>query len=229
MSKPRLLDLYAGAGGAACGYVRAGFEVVGVDREPQPHYLASGAACMIQADALDYIRAHGREFDAVHASPPCQAFTRYRNVPGHVRPAPDLIAATRAALWACGRPWVLENVQGAPLHFPAVLCGSMFGLAVRRHRHFEASFLIMTPPCRHGGQKEKLYPGGRSKERGGDCHTPVRFTVEIGARDIPLDVQQAAMGIDWTTREELSQAIPPAYTQHIGAQLRAVVLAARIP
>jgi DNA (cytosine-5)-methyltransferase 1 len=101
----------------------------------------------------------------------------------------------------------------------------MFGLAVRRHRHFEASFLILTPPCRHGARKERLYPGGRSRERGGHCRAPARFTVEVGARDIPLAVQQLAVGIDWMTLEELSQAIPPVYTEHIGRQLKAVVLA----
>jgi DNA (cytosine-5)-methyltransferase 1 len=209
----RLLDLFCGAGGAAMGYHRAGFEVVGVDIKPQPHFPFA----FHQADAMTF-PLDG--FDLIHASPPCQHFTRYKNVRNDLPERyPDLIAATRQRLAATALPWVMENVQGAPLVNPVTLCGSMFGLDVRRHRLFEMSHPpLMVPPCQHEWLRDR-FPGGRSKQRGGHSRALVRATVEIGTWDIPLVTQQAAMGIDWMELEELSEAIPPAYTEWIGRQL----------
>ena len=140
--KPRLLDLFCGAGGAGMGYHRAGFDVVGVDLNPQPRYPFE----FHQADALDYAREHGREFDAIHASPPCQAYSlasRQWRIRG--RKYPVLIAKTRELLNAMAKPFVIENVPGAPLINPTVLYGTMFGLMTMRPRLFETSFAI--PMC----------------------------------------------------------------------------------
>lgn len=204
--RPRLLDLFCGAGGAAMGYNRAGFEVVGVDIKPQKRYPFE----FVQGDALEYVAAHGREFDAIHASPPCQAFTAYRRA-GNVRPALNLIPQTRAVLIASGKPYVIENVPGAPLINPVILCGSMFGLDVRRHRLFETTVTMLVPPCAHPTGPGK-YPCSSDREN-------LRQTAEIGSWDISKEDQAAAIGIDWMTVPEMSQAIPPAYTEFIGRRL----------
>jgi DNA (cytosine-5)-methyltransferase 1 len=216
--KPRLLDLFSGAGGAGMGYHRAGFEVVGVDLAPQPRYPFE----LRRMDALTAL-AHviyqhdGWEFDAIHASPPCQAFTAYRRRGAGVGDGyADLIAPTRGLLRMTGLPWVVENVPGAPLENAIQLCGSSLGLEVRRHRLFESNLAIMAPPCAHGQQSGR-YPAATNRAENS------RRTVEVGVWRIPLDVQQRAMGIDWMTLEELSEAIPPAYTEHIGGYLLAAV------
>jgi DNA (cytosine-5)-methyltransferase 1 len=209
VSVPRLLDAFSGAGGAGMGYHCAGFDVVGVDIKPQPHYPFR----FIQDDALDYIRAHGHEYDAIHCSPPCQSFSAYRRKGHGVGDGyPDLIAATRSAVKATGRPYVIENVPGAPLEFPIRLCGSMFGLDVRRHRMFEASWLMSSSiACQHQRQWPRFPPAAN--------RTNLRSTVEIGVWRIPLDIQRHAMGISWMSREELSQAVPPAYCEYLGKRL----------
>jgi DNA (cytosine-5)-methyltransferase 1 len=213
----RLLDLFCGAGGAAMGYSRAGFEVVGVDNRPQPNYPFE----FVQDDALSFVR-NVVGWDAIHASPPCQAFTAYQRT-GNVGDYPDLIAVTRGYLYAAGVPYVIENVEGAPLIDPVLICGSMFDppMDIRRHRLFETNWKLEAPvwPCRHKLWAPDRYPGGRSVERTGSSRGLVRACVEIGSWDIPLEVQDAAMGIDWMTLPELSQAIPPAYTELIGHQL----------
>ncbi len=209
MSAPRLLDLFCKAGGAAKGYQRAGFYVVGVDIEPQPRYAGDE---FIQADALTF---NLKGFDAVHASPPCQAFTAYKRRPGHVAERLNLIPAIRERLRAWRVPYVIENVHGAPLINAVRFCGSSFGLNVRRHRYFESNCQIAAPPCNHGWQTPRFAPASN--------RTNLRSTVEVGVWRIPLDVQQRAMDIEWMTREELSQAIPPAYTEHIGWQIMHVV------
>lgn len=222
MSRPRLLDLFCCAGGAGMGYHRAGFEVVGVDIAPQPHYPFE----FHQADALEFPLAG---FDAVHASPPCQMFTAYR------RAMPDrgdehyvnLIPDTRERLEEWGGPYVIENVVGAPLIDPIMCCGSMFDppLDVQRHRLFETNWGCQPPawPCRHKLWEPNRFPGGRSMQRTGTPDGLVRGTVEIGAWDIPAEVQHRAIGIDWMPVKQLSQAIPPAYTEHIGRQLLPVL------
>lgn len=203
---PRLLDLFCGAGGATRGYQLAGFHVTGVDLHPQPHYCGDE---FVQADAMTF-PLDG--FDAIHASPPCQSFTAYRRKGRGVGDGyPDLIAATRARLVDSGLPYILENVPGAPLRKPIQLCGSSFRLDVRRHRLFESNFVLLTPPCDHSWQTPRFPPATN--------RTNLRSTVEVGVWRIPLDVQQAAMGIDWMPRKELTQGIPPAYTQFIGEQL----------
>lgn len=210
MSRPRLLDLFCGAGGCSMGYHRAGFDVIGIDIEPQPNYPFE----FIQADALRP-PVDLSQFDAIHASPPCQFATAYRRRPGVATAARSLIAETRTLLEATGRPYVIENVDQAAaraeLRDPIRLCGSSFGLDVRRHRLFETSWPAWPSQCDHSWQTPRFPPATN--------RTNLRSTVEVGVWRIPLDVQQAAMGIDWMTRAELSQAIPPAYCQFIGEQL----------
>lgn len=210
----RLLDLFCGAGGAAMGYSRAGFdEIVGVDIRPQPRYPFA----FVQGDALEYIFAYGKEFDVIHASPPCQAYSISKNNGCHVG-APMLVAVTRTALKNCGRPWVIENVFGAPLRFPVMLCGQSFGLStgnfdLARHRYFESPIGLMTTPCNHrAGFTIGVYGNGTNawhRKKFGRC---------VRQRELC-----EAMGIDWMTRKELSQAIPPAYTEYLGRQLLAAL------
>lgn len=220
----RILDLYCCAGGAARGYQRAGFEVVGVDIAPQPNYPFE----FHQEDALEVLAGMlqtGHNFDAIHASPPCQFATDYIRS-GNVRESPNLIPQTRGLLKATGLPYVIENVAGArsELRDPVLICGSMFDppLDVQRHRLFEANWHLEPPawPCRHKVWGPDRFPGGRSKERTGTSTGRVRGTVEVGSWDIPLERQKAAMGVDWDlTTHELSQAIPPAYCEFIGGQM----------
>ena len=217
---PRLLDLFCGAGGAAMGYHRAGFEVVGVDIEPQPHYPFE----FIQADVFDFLHPDQRrlDFDAAHASPPCQAYTAYKRT-GRVGTHPQLIAETRMLLKGTGLSYVIENVEGAPLDNPVRICGTGLTGNLQRHRLFETNFPVMGVPCSHGRNAPNRFPGGRSKGRTGDSRGLVRGTLEVGSWDIPLAIQSLAMGINWMSLEELSEAIPPAYTEHIGGYLMAEV------
>ena len=223
--RPLLLDLYCGAGGAAMGYHRAGFDVVGVDHRPQPSYPFT----FHRADALDVlesIRDGGRWFyeigepAAVHASPPCKRFTVARRVhvvnrPTLFEPHDDLLAPTRELLASFGLPDVIENVVGAPMRDPIVLCGSMFGLRVRRHRLFEASWPLRGLRCRHETQPEVVGVYG-------DGGAWTRRAAGGGGRKVAGAEAAEALGIDWTARQpELAQAIPPAYTEHVGKQLLA--------
>jgi DNA (cytosine-5)-methyltransferase 1 len=220
VTRPKLLDLFCGAGGCAVGYHRAGFDVVGVDNRPQPRYPFE----FVQADALEYLAAHGREFDAIHASPPCQAYTIGRHIHQSGGRHPDLIAPCRELLAAAGKPWVMENVMLAPLVRPSVLCGLMFGLGVIRHRAFECSFLLMTPP--HRKHPKHLTTGTRTAKRGGKGNgysTGAAGLVCVAGHNFVREAGARAMGIDWMTRAELTQAIPPAYTEFVGRQLMAVV------
>lgn len=208
--RPRLLDLFCGAGGAGMGYHQAGFDVVGVDINPQPRYPFE----FIQADALVLDRAFVAGFDAIHASPPCQLFTVYRNNKKQAfKPALNLIPETRAGLQESGLPWVMENVPGAPLVNPVRLCGTSFPpLEVRRHRMFESNFELVAPPCDHGRLTERKYPGSTNRPNG-------RTVCNIGEYRVPLCIQRRAIGIDWMNLEEISEAIPPAYTRFIGEHL----------
>jgi len=213
MSKPRLLDLFSGAGGAAVGYARAGFEVVGVDINDQPHYPFE----FHKADALEYCREHGREFDAIHASPPCQAYscaTHMRANSPHRKVHPRLVEPTRAAMLASRAPYIIENVPGAPLRDPLMLCGTMFpALRVYRHRLFELHGFSADPPsdCNHTHRMGK---------RRGEYHTLDKSPyITCAGHNFQARSGRIAMGIPWMTRDELAQAIPPAYTEYIGRQL----------
>lgn len=194
------------------GYHRAGFEVVGVDIEPQPRYPFR----FIQADAMTFDL---RGYDAIHASPPCQKFTAYKRRHNHVGEYPNLIPEIRARLRVAGVPYVIENIPGAPLENPVQLCGSSFGLNVRRHRLFEVSMSLLTPPCDHQWQTPRFAQATNRNNK--------RSTVEVGVWRIPLDVQRKAMGIDWMELPELSEAIPPAYTEWIGHQILRPILKER--
>jgi len=197
----RLLDLFCGAGGAAMGYHRAGFEVVGVDIKPQPHYPFE----FHQADAMTYPL---EGFDAIHASPPCQAYSQAALGTG--KTYPDLLAAVRERLVIAGAAWVIENVPGAPMRADFRLCGCMFGLSLRRERWFETSWqhFALRQPCLHTGPVVSVVGHG----------TPT-WVRKILRFNPTIHHYREAMGIDWMNRDELSQAIPPAYTEYIGSWL----------
>jgi DNA (cytosine-5)-methyltransferase 1 len=228
---PVILDLFCGAGGCTKGYQDAGFQVVGVDVNPQPNYCGD---TFIQADALEMATALAKDGalfcgpgltilmpDAVHASPPCP---RYSTItPSNARGRhPDLIARIRELLIAAGLPYVIENVVGSPLHDPVRLCGSSFGLNLRRHRLFESNFPIKPLSCDHSWQTPRFQSlDKRMADRGqlatvvgvhGNCNYSGEFAL-----------RQAAMGIDWMTNAELVQAIPPAYIHYIGGYLTAAL------
>jgi DNA (cytosine-5)-methyltransferase 1 len=214
VTRPLLLDLFCGAGGAAMGYHRAGFDVVGVDIKPQPHYPFWFA----QDDALRRLRVlvrDGARFGAIHASPPCQAYSVMKSLK-HTKEHPDLIPETRELLEASGLPWVMENVPGAPMREDLMLCGSMFGLRsapdryLRRHRIFEFGHwnpLVLVPPCYHEGLAVGVYGHGSAGHLGQRMRTANR------------DEARVLMGMPDAKRDGMSQAIPPAYTEFIGTQL----------
>ncbi|HSE45398.1 MAG TPA: DNA cytosine methyltransferase [Gemmatimonadales bacterium] len=210
--KPRLLDLFCGAGGAAMGYHRAGFEVVGVDIKPQPRYPFE----FVQYDALQYVADWhpetplAEEFDAIHASPPCQAYSKAWKI--RQGEHPDLIGPTRELLEATGLPYAIENVKGAPLRDPVLLEGQMFPeLRTHRPRLFETNWPLDVPLLRLSPPRQAKM--GRQPK--GD------EWIQVVGHAEPAHKAREAMGIDWMTRDELSEAIPPAYTEFIGTQLLA--------
>jgi DNA (cytosine-5)-methyltransferase 1 len=200
----RALDLFCGAGGASMGLHRAGFEVTGVDIAPQPRYPFA----FVQGDAL---AAEIGGFDFVWASPPCQRYSMYSRNLGTAESFPDLVAVVRSKLVASGLPYVIENVVGAPLVATFVLCGTMFGLKVLRHRLFETSWPMnqLLPPCSHRGDEIPVYGNG----------TPQWHRQRLG-RNIHVAEQRTAMDIDWMTRDEITQAIPPAYSEFLGRAVK---------
>jgi DNA (cytosine-5)-methyltransferase 1 len=211
--KPRLLDLFCCAGGAGVGYSQVGFEVVGVDIKPQPNYPLP----FIQADALTLDPEFVALFDAVHASPPCQSYSDLAKRNGNADEWPRLIEPVRAMLIRSGLPYVIENVEGAPLISPVVLCGTMFPeLRVLRHRLFEANFEIV-PPL-HGAHP-KVHTFDRRKSHFGKTNEWSDFVQVTGGGNCTLAAASQAMGIDWMTKGEINEAIPPAYTRFIGRQL----------
>ncbi len=223
MTRPRLLDLFCGAGGAAMGYHRAGFDVVGVDINPQPNYPFE----FIRGDALDWLQGDGlcvlagMGIDAIHASPPCQRYSSQTADPGH---HPDLYGPTRELLLATGLPFVIENVMGAPYSHGITLCGSMFGLKVRRHRNFETNFLILQSlVCDHANQGRTVditgHPSGDNVGRDGGKSSIPGGT--HGNKWRSLEHGSESMGIDWMDKKSLPLAIPPAYTEFVGEQLLA--------
>jgi DNA (cytosine-5)-methyltransferase 1 len=206
--KPLLLDLFSGAGGAGYGYSLAGFDVVGVDINPQPRYPFE----FHQADALEYLAAHGHEFDFIHASPPCQAYSVLRFSAENY---PELIVPVREMLKKLGRPYCIENVSGAKgeLENPLMLCGTMFGLRVIRHRLFECNppIYFAPAPCNHHMPVVKK----------GKWADPEKHFAAIHGHFSNQEYAKKAMGIDWMSRDELAESIPPAYTQYIGLKARA--------
>jgi DNA (cytosine-5)-methyltransferase 1 len=230
----RLLDLFAGAGGCTAGYQAAGFDVVAVDLNTNA--LKRNPAPTVGADAMEVLRGnhpdiHPDDFDVIHASPPCQAYSITKHA--HDVSHPDLVPETLELLRAwqgnrTDRGWIVENVPGAPLPDAVTLCGSMFDLRtwdhyisqdvqLKRHRLFASSHMLMAPgPCRHikGMRVGGVYGGAWSKNKSLD--PTVKRT---GGYAPPDDVQRALMGIDWMTRQQLNQAIPPVYTEHLGLQM----------
>lgn len=207
----KLLDLFCGAGGATRGYQLAGFYVAGVDIKNQPHYIGDE---FHQADALEYLAAHGHRFDVIHASPPCQVYSvagRQWRKAG--KKYPDLVESTRKLLIKTGKPYIIENVRGAPLINPIILNGPQFGMRLRRTRLFETSFplpLILRPP-----EERSNFRMGRPV-REGDVIVPVGHFSNV-------DYARRVMGIDWMTGKELTQAIPPAYTKFLGEKLMEIL------
>ena len=212
--RPRLLDLFCGAGGASMGLFKAGFDIVGVDIKPQPYYPFP----IIVGDVFNLTPEDLKEYDAFWASPPCQAFTfaSKRAQRDYGYKYPDFIPSSREMLKATKKPYIIENVVGAPLLNPIRLCGTMFGLKVLRHRLFESNVLIPEP---FHQQHNKDWLCGRDYFRilNGGCW--VRGQEKKGS----LEEWQEAMGIDWMPRIELSQAIPPTYAQFIGEWLMKAV------
>lgn len=223
MSRPRLLDLFSGAGGCARGYDAAGFDVFGVDintarlkHYPYPH---------ARADALEYATEHGHEFDVIHASPPCQLYSISHNA--HTKQHPDLLAPTRDLLRSIGVPYVIENVPGAPMPDAMILCGTMFELTatdidgapiyLRRHRLFESDVFLYPPNvCRCLSFSARGWRTGGVYGNGSD--SPEAAHARQGGYTPPVEVQRALMKLE-LPRDHLNQAIPPAYTEYIGAQL----------
>jgi DNA (cytosine-5)-methyltransferase 1 len=223
--QPRLLDLFCGAGGAAKGYYEAGFDIVGVDINPQPHFPYT----FIQADAMTF-PLDG--YDVIHASPPCQGYSRSLGLASiyGIKVHPLLIGDIRGRLEASGKIWVIENVEGAPLPDAVELCGSMFGLPIRRHRWFASSEMIFAPGgCRHTDSCINAV-GNAIRGYGSLASKTVTYVDAKGATRkregrLMLATGRLAMGIDWMSTKELCQAIPPAYTRWIGQFLLAAVQA----
>ncbi len=214
----KLLDLFACAGGAAMGYHQAGFEVIGVDVSPRANYPF---ACL-NADVLTLRPEFLAGFDAIHASPPCQGYTAMRHAPG-AKGAPRLIGAVRALLEATGKPWIIENVPEArgEMRDPITLCGTMFGLGaqgheLQRHRLFETSFPITPPRCAHTDKPVIGIYGGHARRR--SAKHGGRGTKDVWAGGHRAAASEA-LGIDWATLAEMSEAIPPAYTKWLGERL----------
>lgn len=226
MGKPRLLDLFCCEGGAAVGYARAGFDVVGVDIVEQPRYPFE----FVKGDAVQYAIDHAHEFDVIHASPPCQAYSITKH--SHGKEHPDLVQPTREALRASGKPYVIENVVGAPLLEPLLLCGTMFGLRaededgtplqLQRHRLFESNVFLMAPAnCFHDPAVRiaGVYGGGTADRRKVEQRVPRTDGHRRGGYTPAASVRRALMDMPWATMHGTSQAIPPAYTEFIGGQL----------
>jgi len=206
----KLLDLYCGAGGASAGYAAAGFEVHGVDLKHGKRYPYT----YVRADVLDILRDKNylNQFDVIHASPPCQTHSitqHLRNAQGKTTSKLDLIPETRSALLESGKPYIIENVPGSPLINPIQLCGSSFGLKVRRHRLFESNMALVGSVCNHKVQGRPIGVYGSLNDE----------IPRGGKTAVTIDEARNAMGISWAIWTELVEAIPPAYTKYLGGQL----------
>lgn len=234
MTKPRLLDAFCCEGGSTAGYQRAGFHVTGIDLKAQPRYCGDA---FIQGDALEYLAEHAREYDAVHASPPCQGYSIMRNLPWlRDKDYPLLIAPVLEILEASGTFYIVENVDGAKRELQAGwLCGGMFGLPFYRHRRFATNWPWMAPghPTHRASVQSAEVLLAMNRRRGGDSYKTVGHASLAdwqrgnGAQKRGVGVGHAAgwrlaaeaMGIDWMDRDGLSQAIPPVFTEYLGRAL----------
>jgi len=205
-----LLDLFCGAGGAAVGYYRAGFKIIGVDHRPQPRYPFR----FIQADAMDFLsfivrNGHASKYSLIHASPPCQSYSTLKGLT--TKKHPQLIEPVRELLRESGRPYIIENVPGSPLVNWIMLCGTMFGLLLLRHRLFECHPTILMSPrcCAH---RRAVVECGRKPDR-------AKHYAGLYGGFSDKEFAQAASGIDWMTTREMAQAIPPAYTEWLGREM----------
>lgn len=220
MQRPKLLDLYCGEGGCSMGYHLAGFDVTGVDIVKMDRYPFE----FVRASALSLPLSYLAQFDVIAASPPCKVHTAMKMFSSSHHK--DLVPATRSLLNFSGKPWVMENVPGAPMIDPITLCGSMFGLFVRRHRLFESNVALTQPTCRHAEQKAASpgfkvlqYHSGSPRE-----HTSSVVSVYgrgNGYGEGETELWRKVMDMPWASKDGLAQAIPPAYTKFIGSQLMA--------
>lgn len=210
-----MLDLFCGAGGCSAGYDRAGFDCIGIDHEAQPNYPFP----FIKMDALWALEVLDlSKFAAIHASPPCQNHSNLRYRSERRRLDRTEIEPVREALNDTGLPWIIENVEQAPLIDAVTLCGSMFALGVRRHRLFETSFPLGQPECRHELQTPQYQnPDARGKAQFSGVVNVYGKCSYKGERE----VREKAMDIDWMSNYELTQAVPPAYTEYVGMQAHA--------
>lgn len=216
--RPHILDAFGGAGGAAMGWVRAGWRVTSIDIHRRRDLPDTEHIDFVTADMLDVLRdaAYLRSFDALAGGPPCQthtALTNLRDAQGKGTSKVDLIPQTRAAFEASGLPYVIENVPRSTVRPDVILCGSSFGLKVRRHRWFESNVAMFGLPCDHAGQGR---PIGVYGSKGDDIPSG-------GSTARTLEEGREAMAIPWMSWSALVEAIPPAYTEHLGAQLLAYV------
>lgn len=213
----RVLDLFCGAGGAAAGYQHAGFEVWGADIDPQPEYPGEKFERMDVTEFFDmprsFFHAH---FDAIHASPPCQAHSALTKGTNKGNEYEDFIPRTRAWLDKVGLPYIIENVAGAPIRKDIMLCGEMFGLGVIRHRYFELGGWSVEQPA------HLPHRGRVAGWRHGEWYDGPYFAVYgLGGGKGTLEQWQQAMDMPWVTaRHGLAEAIPPAYTDFLGTALR---------
>ena len=206
MEKLKLLDLYCCGGGAGYGYELAGFDVTGVDIETQPNHRGK----FILDDAIQYLKNHYQEYDIIHASPPCQKYSKssmqFRLIG---KEYPDLIEITRNELIKTGKPYIIENVPGSPLIDPVILCGSMFGMRTYRHRHFESNMPLSAPiHLKHIVANAKM---GRKAKANENIQYVGHFSGLKEVRDMT--------GLYWLNQYELAQSVPPQYTEYIGKKV----------
>lgn len=210
----KALDLCCCAGGATKGLQRAGYHVTGVDINPQPRYCGDA---FYQDDAMAWLRGERdalASFDLIWTSPPCQRYSAITKTAGTAAQHPDLIPEMRELLSDLDVPWIMENVEGSPLRNPLMLCGTMFGLLVVRHRLFETSPALYFPPaaCAH---QRRVVKHGRRPDRD-------RHYAAVTGHFSDISFVREAMGIDWMCGSELAEAIPPAYSEFLARQIRAV-------
>ncbi|MBS1863033.1 MAG: DNA cytosine methyltransferase [Actinobacteria bacterium] len=228
-SKPILIDVYCGAGGATRGYQEAGFEVIGVDVDPQPEYVGDQFVQMDALEFLDRLR-YTLHLDtvvaAIHASPPCQRYSQMlHGKPELQEKHPDLIEPTREALIKTGRPYVIENVEGAPLLEAVTLCGSMeifHELRVLRHRQFETNWELPQPE--HPATHPLVVTMDKRKSHYGKLDPDKDYVgVYGGGQGCSVAQARDAMGIDWMNKAHLNEAIPPAFTKYVGEHLYTLI------